>query len=429
MSKAINGEGSIRQRKSGRMAGKWRVQWGYDDPTSGEFTVVDKTFKTQTEAKEFLRDLKARVHTGQVIEDANQKKALTLNAWFDELAGAKEIKDKKTRKVIQEKVAGRWEQDGMLAQTISVKVSRYNTHVRNSMLGDMPIKLISADHVRSYYRKLRSAGKSIATINDVKGVLVKAANDAIDTYERLPNLRNVFSKVKVEPAPRRQAIAITVKQAKKAIARQDTARERAMLGLLLLGGVRLSEMMALAKDQIDFKKGIIVIDRAVKFGATGRQTIGLPKGGTKLDPRTRLVVMCPSLANLLCELMDEPGRYLFPAASGDQPRMKKLVYGTWKKMRQKAKYLPAGIAMKDCRLSHNNWIEKLMPTVSTSTRLEHMGHSTRQRNSENKGLTVNLTNYTRFLSEAHDLLRTRLEEVMGLAGRPMRQFSGNTRIL
>ena len=71
MSRTMNGEGSVRQRKTGRLASKWRVQWGYDDPTTGEFSVVDRTFKTQTEAKDFLRDLKTKVYTGQVVAVAN----------------------------------------------------------------------------------------------------------------------------------------------------------------------------------------------------------------------------------------------------------------------------------------------------------------------------------------------------------------------
>ena len=99
---------------------------------------------------------------------------MTLNNWFDELAGQKEVKDNKGQ-IIKPKVEGLWERDGMIPQTISVKVSRYNKHVRHSILGDMPIKLISADHVRSYYRRLHNVKASVATINDVKGVLVKVA--------------------------------------------------------------------------------------------------------------------------------------------------------------------------------------------------------------------------------------------------------------
>lgn len=46
MAKAISGEGSIRKRLSGKLAGKWRVQWSYDDPMSNDLTTVDRTFPT-----------------------------------------------------------------------------------------------------------------------------------------------------------------------------------------------------------------------------------------------------------------------------------------------------------------------------------------------------------------------------------------------
>lgn len=405
MGKGISGEGSIKQRKSGKLAGKWRAQWAYNDPVTGEYVAVDKTFASQTQAKDFLADLKAKVRTGQKIAEAGKKKALTLNAWFDELAGTKE-----------NKYQGRWSEDGGLPLTVSTRVSRYNSHVRKSFLGELPIKNIFADDVRDFYRELRNTGRSAATIKDVKSVLVKVVNDATETYEKLPNLRNVFSKVKVETPPHREAVALSVEQARKAIAAQRTAKERAMLGLFLLAGLRLSEQMALCKEQIDFAKGVILIDRAVKLGPTGQQEVGLPKG-----KKARVVAMCPSLAELLCPLMDGGKRHLFPAATLDQPRMKNLVYATWRKSKKNGN-LPKEMVIKDCRLSHNNWIEKLMPMVSTSTRLEHMGHSTTGSDPQNKGIGVNLANYTRLLNQAQEILRNELEKTLGLSGLDLAPF-------
>ncbi|HQU19651.1 MAG TPA: hypothetical protein PLA92_11450, partial [Fimbriimonadaceae bacterium] len=64
MAKAIAGEGSIRKRLSGKLAGKWRTQWSYEDPISRELINIDRTFPSQAEAARFLKELKARVHTG-----------------------------------------------------------------------------------------------------------------------------------------------------------------------------------------------------------------------------------------------------------------------------------------------------------------------------------------------------------------------------
>ncbi|KAA0233840.1 MAG: tyrosine-type recombinase/integrase [Fimbriimonadaceae bacterium] len=400
MAKAISGEGSIRKRLSGKLAGKWRVQWSYDDPMSNDLTTVDRTFPTQAEAARFLKELKARVHTGQKIEESNTKKALTLNAWFDDLAGTSE-----------RGYAGRWSEDGMKLQTIAAKVSRYNSNVRRSELGSLPVQLIDVDRARAFFRAMKEAGKSKATMKDVQAVLVKVMNDAIDTYEKFPNLRNAFSKVKLETPEAREAIVVTPENAMKAIRKLEAPADRAFLGLYFLAGLRLSEQMALTAEQVDFAQGVIVIDRAVKLGPTGRQEVGLPKGD-----KTRLVALCPTLADLLKPVVGDSDGYLFHADSADKPKMKKVVYSTWKRI-LKESGLPDELELRDCRLSHNSWIEKFCPKVSLSTRLEHMGHSVNRNNSEHKGLTVNVRNYTRFLSGGLDILRKELERVVKAAER------------
>lgn len=390
MSKAIAGEGSIRKRLSGKLAGKWRTQWSYEDPVSRELINVDRTFPSQAEAARFLKELKAKVHTGQRVADTSAKRLLTLNAWFDDLAGT------------APDYHGRWFEDGMKPQTISVKVSRYNAHVRKSDLGSRPLQHLDVDMARSFFRAMKEDGKTKATIKDVQGVLVKVVNDAIDTYEKVPNLRNPFPKVKLETPDVREAIALSPKDAMAAIRKLKDPEDQAFLGLFLLAGLRLSEHMAMTKEQIDFDRGVIVVDRAVKFGRTGHQEIGLPKG-----EKTRVAAMCPTLAILL-KLIISTNEHLFSAASLDQPRMKKLVYSTWRRIVKEAG-LPAEMEPRDCRLSHNSWIEKFCPKVSLSTRLEHMGHSVNRNNSEHKGLTVNVRNYTRFLSAGLDILRKELE--------------------
>lgn len=400
MTKSISGEGSIRKRMSGKLAGKWRVQWGYEDPISRDHVQVDRTFPAQGEGAAFLKDLKARVHTGQKIEEANTKKTLTLRCWFDDLAGTK-----------ANGFEGKWVEDGMQTTTVSYRRGRFDKYVKGSDIADMPMKHLDGDRARAFFRSLPSdIGQ--ATRLELKRDLVKVFNDAIDTYERLPNMRNPFSKVKVEVPEPREAIALAPERAVRSIKRLVTPEDRAFLGLFLLSGVRLSEHMAICKEQIDFKRGTILIDRAVKFGSTGRQTMGLPKGN-----KPRVVVMCPTLAALLQPLMGGSSEFLFPAAVEDKPRMKKLFYATWRRVVKEAK-LPEEIAPQDCRLTHNNWIEKLMPSVSTSTRLEHLGHSTARRDAENKGIAVNLRNYTRFLSEAHDILRAEVERVVGFTVMP-----------
>lgn len=343
MAKSISGEGSIRKRLSGKLAGKWRTQWSYDDPVTSQLVNVDRTFRSQTEAANFLKDLKARVHTRQSIKVANSKRAVTLNGWFDDLAGTP-----------ANDFSGRWFEDGMKEQTIAVKVSRFNAHVRQSDLGSMPLQYLDVDKARSFFRAMKEAGKSKATMKDVQGVLVKVVNDAIDTYEKVPNLRNPFSKVKLESPDVREAVTLSPKEAMSSLRRIDDPQDRAFLALFLLAGVRLSEHMAMATDQVDFERGLIVVDRAVKFGRTGRQEMGQPKGD-----KARIVAMCPTLAALLRNAFSTT-KHLFPASTLDQPRMKKYVYTRWRRIVSEAG-LPDDMEPRDCRLTHNSWLENSAP--------------------------------------------------------------------
>ena len=173
-----------------------------------------------------------------------------------------------------------------------------------------------------------------------------------------------------------------------------------MLATFLLAGLRLSEQMALTKGQILFGQNLIFVDRAVKLDSKGGQGIGLPKGDKK-----RLAVMCPLLKIILCEFAAEltPNEFLWPAEYKNQPRMKRSVYRTWQSILEKTG-LPSDMSPHDCRLSHINWIEKLLPEISPTTLKEHVGHAS--------GQTVTEINYTRPLTPAQDILRGGIERLV-----------------
>ncbi len=78
----------------------------------------------------------------------------------------------------------------------------------------------------------------------------------------------------------------------------------------------------------------------------------------------------------------------------------------------------------DCRLSHINWIEKLMPDVSPTTLKEHVGHA---------AVGVTEVNYTRPLTSAQEVLaRGILSELLACPYEPsklqrmLRLRKGNT---
>jgi hypothetical protein len=58
---------------------------------------------------------------------------------------------------------------------------------------------------------------------------------------------------------------------------------------------------------------------------------------------------------------------------------------------------------RDCRLTHINWIEKLLPEVSPTTLKEHVGHAA-------EGVTQ--VNYTRPITPAQEILRAGIERLI-----------------
>jgi len=374
--RADNKDGSCREILTGKLAGKWRVQFLHEDEF-GRKDRLSRVFPTKTEAKDFLRELRR----GAKVEAAKRKKELTLGTWFDWLV----------ENDFPETLA---------ASTVSARAGRFEKYVRAEW-GDVALARLDPLAIKAFYRELREDGVGQATVLELKRDLVRVFNLAIKPYHRVPwHFGNPFA-LPVPTPPRRDAVALTPDEAAAAIRCSElNAKERAMLATFLLAGLRLSEQMALTRGQILFEKGLIVVDRSVKFGPDRGQFIGLPKGGKK-----RVAVMCLTLKNVLCEAVNdlESGEHVWPKDDKDEPRLKRNVYRTWAAIVEKTG-LPPDMSPHDCRLSHINWIEKLLPEVSPTTLKEHVGHAS--------GRTVTEINYTRPLTPAQDILRNGIERLI-----------------
>ncbi len=374
--RADNNDGSCREILTGRHAGKWRVQFTHRAP-SGQRQRLSRIFATKAEAKDFLQGLRR----GERIKEVQISRELTLAEWFEWLAQHD------------------WPET-LAEVTIRQRRSRFRKYVAKH-LGDRPLSKIDALEVRAFYKRLRDCGASATLVLSVKSDHVRAFNQAITPYQRVSmSLANPFRLPLQQPQPR-LAVALTPEEVKRALASEalDTS-QRAMLGLFLLAGLRLGEVMAVTCGQLRFKDDSIVVDRAVRVAFGGKQTVGLPKG-----KKTRNAVMCRTLRALLIALTDglESDALLWPAATENKPRMKKLVYATLRTIIRAAK-LPPDMSPHECRLTHINVIEKLMPKVSVTTLKEHVGHAA-------TGVTE--ANYTRPISSAQRILRDELDRVFG----------------
>jgi integrase len=379
--RADNKDGSCREILTGKHAGKWRVQFTQVGET-GRKTRLSRIFPTKTEAKAFLQ----QVRRGERIEEVTRNRELTFGEWFEWLA------------------ENDWPET-LASVTVAQRRSRFRKYVE-AHFGHVPLTKIDALRVRAFYRQLRDQGASESLVLSVKADLVRTFNQAITPYQRVPmSLANPFRLPLPQPKPR-EAVALTPDEVKKALAQSELDQsQRAMLGLFLLAGLRLGEVMAITRGQIRIVDDLIAVDRSVHVEFGGKQMVGLPKGG-----KTRNAVMCRTLKEILAPFIAEmaPDELLWPAASENKPRMKKRFYDAWKALVKAAK-LPADMSPHDCRLTHINIIEKLLVKVSQTTLKEHVGHAA-------TGVTE--ANYTRPISSAQKILRDELDRLL----RPKPQF-------
>lgn len=407
MSKALNGEGSVKKVKSGKHAGKWRVQISY--VLNNELVKVDK-IRTELYGEGGAKELydehkeiaKAAAKGEDLVVQIAEKKAkvgLTVGQWFDWLCEHD------------------W-RDEICGKTALNRKARFEKFVR-SRWGSVPLAAIDAMAVKGFYKELVQAADERlakgeakpghAQILEMKRDLVRLYNLARMPYGRVPaTIVNPFAVTLPKrgdgtaTVQARAGIIVMPEDAKKAMLAKDLDTERrAFLALLMLGGVRLGEAQAITKGQLHFDEGLIHIDRAI-HEENGRQWVGKPK-----KDKLRWVVMCPALAAILkAQVAGLADDELLFASTTDSRRWRtnKLTYATWRRIKKEAK-LPAAMQTRDCRLSHNTWIEKLMLDVSKMTRYEHMGHA---------GEGVNEINYVRPLSPAQTVLRDAIEKVAGV---------------
>ncbi len=372
--RADNHDGSCREVLTGKHAGKWRGQFNLRGQ-KGLKTRISRLFSTKTEAKSFLHDLRRGVR----IENARRSRELTLGEWFDWLA------------------ENDWP-ESIEASTIGYRRGRFRKYIQR-LMGHIPLSRIDALQVRAVFKRLREDGASESLLIAIKSDLVRAFNQAITPYQRVPMTSANPFRLPLAQATPRQATALTPGQVRAAVvAKRLSSSERAMLALFFLAGLRLGEVMAITAGQIRLDADLIVIDRAVRVEFGGKQSVGLPKG-----KKTRTAVMCRTLKAIVAPFIAEmaPEQYLWSAEGQNKPRMKKRIYDVWKGIRAAAG-LPPDMSPHDCRLTHINIIEKLMPNVSVSTLKEHVGHAA-------TGVTE--ANYTRPISTAQSILRDELDRI------------------
>lgn len=229
--RALNGMGSIRQRKDGRFEGR------YTGPDGKQHSLFGKT--SQEVAKK-LRAATASVDSGDWLQPIR----ITVSEWLDV-----------------------WLRD-YCAHVRPTTLDAYETNTRlhvRPVIGSIKLSSVNSAHVRRVLSAMTGAGLSARTVNTVRMIMGAAFSAACEAKLIRENpvgpVRRVSDKAdrEIEFLDREQIPAFV------AAARQSHCANELLL--LLFTGMRIGELLGLRWDRVNLDRAEITIDKQLVWHA------------------------------------------------------------------------------------------------------------------------------------------------------------------
>ena len=233
-----NGAGSIRKRADGRWEGRYSNGW----TKTGHQRQKSIYGKTQQEVRQKMAKVIAEIAEGTYIEPSKIKLSEWLDIWLNEYCGDKKY------------------------STVKGYRANVNTHIKPE-LGHIPLGKLTTTDIQKFYNRLLnppdgSPGICPKTIKNTNGVLSKAMSVAVvNGYIRSnPCVGTILPRVEkheVEPLTDDQ-VALLLQLAEK------DEEYGILLKVILLTGVRKAEAMGITWDCVDFRRGVIHINKQLQ---------------------------------------------------------------------------------------------------------------------------------------------------------------------
>jgi integrase len=263
-------------RKSTTAAGTQRWQAVWSEPASGG-TVQRKTrnFSSKAEAKAFASRMEVEIERRGVGDPHKYTLASFVEAWLAYL-----------------------ERRGELSPST---LSAYRQHSKRAfpLIGHVPLTRVTASLLDDTYAALlsgkgRARPLSARSTYHVHQVIYSACGQA----KKWRLLSENPCKDASAPTPERVAPrAFTAAEVDRLFAAAANREERTILSLLLITGIRRSELLALAVDAVDLDGGKIVIRRTV----LDVDHVPVLRESTKSTTSNRTISIPPMLVELLRE--------------------------------------------------------------------------------------------------------------------------------
>lgn len=184
---------------------------------------------------------------------------------------------------------------GKLRISAYVKYKKLIKYVTNDRLGDVWLQKLTPELVQRFYHRLSSEKKlSSKMVNSVHGVLHIALDNAVRwSYVS----RNVCDFVTLPRIVTREAVVLTVEQARTLLKGVQEHRLETLFLLIVVTAMRRGEVLALRWSDIDFDRQMLQVLHTVDY---------IPKYGyVENEPKTKAGKRKINLPSFLVEMLQE----------------------------------------------------------------------------------------------------------------------------
>lgn len=273
--RGVNGAGSIRKitsTKSGKEYTYWQARYtaGYD-PGTGKQIQRSITGKTQKEVSQKLKQLTVDIDNGTYQAPCKLMLSEWLDIWTETYLGS------------------------VKPRTVGIYQSDIKLHIKPA-LGAVRIEALTAPMIQAFYNKMGKPseqhpnGLSAKTIKNVHGVLHKALQQAVLIGYLRFNPANACILPRIEKA---NITPLDDEQITAFLAAIRGNRFETLFIVTLFTGMREGEVLGLTWNCIDFKRGIITIDKQLQLhqekGCNAYQLVSTKNG------KSRTIAAAPSV--------------------------------------------------------------------------------------------------------------------------------------
>ena len=254
----------MKKRADGRY--KRSILIGYTEEGKEKRKYVYGTSKKEVEQK--ISEIRMQLERGVYIEDKN----LTVGEWAD-----KWLATYKT---------------GVQYNTFEM-YTHIISHYIKPEVGNLPLTKLKTHHIQNIINKYAAKGLT-RTLQQIKLTMNQIIKQAINNDLLYKNVAENVTLPQIDSHSKRSL----TNEEKKLLEKADfTMKEKAFVSLLLYSGLRRGEALALTRNDIDFEKNVIRVNKTIIYKGNNAEI----KNSPKTDAGNREI---PILSNLKSILRD-----------------------------------------------------------------------------------------------------------------------------